>query len=229
MHQQDLLDAETLAAFGDSLRPTGSSDTASRMRAFAKRHVEEMAREEEAAGGGRVPDPATLLRDMVDEPGDYRGTLDTPAKLRSYVLGGRGRLTLVSRRTGQRFTFKIGRPRRPDDSRLFARLLTGSDNESDYTFIGTLFLQPFHTHRGLTYPPRFKHSRKSHIGERAPGVRAAAWLFDRVLRGSDEAIRALLAQAEVWHEGVCGRCGRSLTVPESIETGIGPVCAEKGA
>lgn len=29
---------------------------------------------------------------------------------------------------------------------------------------------------------------------------------------------------EVWHEGRCGRCGRALTVPESIASGIGPVC-----
>jgi hypothetical protein len=29
----------------------------------------------------------------------------------------------------------------------------------------------------------------------------------------------------VWHEGRCGRCGRKLTVPESIESGFGPECA----
>ena len=33
---------------------------------------------------------------------------------------------------------------------------------------------------------------------------------------------------EFWHEGKCGRCGRKLTVPESIEAGIGPECAGKG-
>jgi len=31
------------------------------------------------------------------------------------------------------------------------------------------------------------------------------------------------------HEGKCGRCGRKLTVPLSIETGIGPECASKMA
>jgi hypothetical protein len=29
---------------------------------------------------------------------------------------------------------------------------------------------------------------------------------------------------EVWHEGRCGACGRRLTVPESIERGLGPEC-----
>jgi hypothetical protein len=29
---------------------------------------------------------------------------------------------------------------------------------------------------------------------------------------------------EIWHEGSCLRCGRKLTVPESIESGYGPEC-----
>lgn len=32
---------------------------------------------------------------------------------------------------------------------------------------------------------------------------------------------------QVWHTGRCSRCGRLLTVPESIENGIGPECANK--
>jgi len=28
----------------------------------------------------------------------------------------------------------------------------------------------------------------------------------------------------VFHEGACGRCGRTLTVPESIASGFGPEC-----
>lgn len=34
---------------------------------------------------------------------------------------------------------------------------------------------------------------------------------------------------ELLVEGTCVRCNRPLTTPESIEAGIGPVCAEKGA
>ena len=29
---------------------------------------------------------------------------------------------------------------------------------------------------------------------------------------------------EVWHEGCCGKCGKRLTVPSSIENGLGPEC-----
>ena len=30
----------------------------------------------------------------------------------------------------------------------------------------------------------------------------------------------------IWHQGRCGRCGLALKVPESVATGIGPVCAK---
>jgi len=33
---------------------------------------------------------------------------------------------------------------------------------------------------------------------------------------------------ELMHEGRCGRCGRPLTRPESIQSGIGPICATLG-
>jgi hypothetical protein len=47
---------------------------------------------------------------------------------------------------------------------------------------------------------------------------AFAWFWDRLRNGN------LPEQVEVHHEGRCGRCGRALTVPESIESGFGPEC-----
>ena len=44
------------------------------------------------------------------------------------------------------------------------------------------------------------------------------WTFRAAEGGDLRTVRAL-------HSGCCGRCGRKLTVPESIDTGLGPVCA----
>jgi hypothetical protein len=41
------------------------------------------------------------------------------------------------------------------------------------------------------------------------------------------ASKELHPQLIVHHENHCGRCGRTLTVPESVERGIGPDCLAK--
>jgi hypothetical protein len=51
---------------------------------------------------------------------------------------------------------------------------------------------------------------------------AFRWFINNLMAKS-----AKLAQVEFWHEGYCGRCGRELTVPESIERGLGPQCARR--
>jgi len=62
------------------------------------------------------------------------------------------------------------------------------------------------------------------------------WAKYRDSEGADlliEAVRVLVAdpaaaaKAYGLESGRCGICGRELTVPESIEAGIGPVCAQK--
>lgn len=55
-------------------------------------------------------------------------------------------------------------------------------------------------------------------------VRHAAfpYVWDRVKFGSD-----LPPSVEVWHEGGCCQCAHKLTVPASIELGLGPDCASK--
>jgi hypothetical protein len=86
------------------------------------------------------------------------------------------------------------------------------DNETSYTFLGSIF-------EGKTYRP----GRKSPVSPTAPSAQAFAWAWSFMARGE------MPPSCEVWHEGRCGRCGRSLTVPESVASGIGPVCESREA
>lgn len=141
-----------------------------------------------------------------------RGSL-APGRRRAYVLAGNATVTIRSTTTGQRFTYQVTQSAsRPGDRPgtmpvWFVALLTGPDNERDWTYLGTIFADGF------------RLTRKSRAGTDAPSVVAFTWWS----RHWED------ARVEVWHEGTCGRCGRTLTVPESIETGLGPVCAEKAA
>lgn len=135
----------------------------------------------------------------------------TDSEALAFVLAGNARLTLVSRKTGARFTYRVRRPADAGtDGVHFVSVLTGPDNEHDFQFLGTIF-------EGA----RFVHGRKSKIAEDAPSARAFAWAFRHLAQS-----RELPELLEVWHEGACGRCGRALTVPESIARGLGPECAQ---
>ena len=114
---------------------------------------------------------------------------------------------------GKHYTYKViaskPTPQYPVPT-LFVKLLTGSDNTSDYTYMGMLKNHFFKTTKKSAYP------------ESSIPVRVLDWALE-VLRGE----RTLPAGYTILNEGRCCRCGRKLTHPESILTGIGPECAGK--
>jgi len=127
-----------------------------------------------------------------------------------FLLAGNARVTLVSLKTGVRFTYRVFQ--RDEKGPHFVSLLTGPDNTASYTFLGTIF-------EGKGY----RHGRKSPLNDDSPSAKAWAWAWSYLAKGD------MPPSCEVWHEGRCGRCGRLLTVPESISTGLGPICEGREA
>ena len=117
----------------------------------------------------------------------------------SYVQGGRGRFTLVGRE--HRYTYRLSRS--DDDKLTFVKVLSGPDNDSDYTYLG------FIPEAG----DRLVAGRKGRPD--APSFKALDWWLHHPNHPG----------VEFWHEGACCKCGRTLTNPESIARGIGPHCA----
>ena len=123
-----------------------------------------------------------------------------------FILAGNAVFTVENTATGNRFTFKV---RKPDDTKPhFVSVLTGPNNESDYAFLGTVFT-----------PERYHHGRRSRIAPDAPSALAFEWLFRQLSAG-----HSLPPQVRLCHCGKCGRCGKTLTVPESVKSGFGPEC-----
>jgi hypothetical protein len=128
-----------------------------------------------------------------------------------FMTSGNATVTLVSTRTGTRFTYKV---RAADDGDVFfVSLLGGPDNESDYRYLGRIA-------RGVFWAGR-KTPKPGDVGKDAPSSLAFRWAWERLAKG------ILLDTLEIWHEGRCGRCNRKLTVPSSIASGLGPECAGK--
>jgi hypothetical protein len=137
----------------------------------------------------------------------------SPTDVRKFVLGGNAVFTIESVGTGTRFTYKV-RASEDEGTRagrgvFFVSLLTGPDNAADYSYLGIIPKDD---------PMSFRLTAKSCAGEQAPSVKAFSWFWRQVSAGR------LPATVGVWHEGRCGRCGRTLTVPSSIESGFGPEC-----
>jgi len=142
----------------------------------------------------------------------HRHQLTSLEAIKTFVLGGKATFTLLNTDTGNRVTFKVQKP--DDDKPHFVRTMTGPDNEGSYTFLGTMF-------DADTDRARYSKGRNSRIGDNAMSAKVFAWMFKELFLIG----RELPSQVQFWHEGACCRCGRKLTVPASIESGIGPICA----
>jgi hypothetical protein len=128
----------------------------------------------------------------------------TAADALQFIMGGNATVTLAG--SQKNYTYKVSSPK-DDDSIHFVSLLTGPDNTSDFEYLG------------------FIRSKKMAAGTKGnashPAYGAFKWTLRQLVAGK------IPAPLEVWHEGRCGRCGRKLTVPSSIEAGFGPECASK--
>lgn len=138
-------------------------------------------------------------------------------QIKAFILAGNATGTLVNHNTGRRYTLRF---RRPDDlgsgvDPVWISVLAGPDNEEDYKYLGAIWPDKPHGWK-------LRLSGKSCWGWNDRVTVAIDWLL-----GYLDTERKLPDGVEFIHAGKCGRCGRTLTTPQSIEMGLGPVCAEK--
>jgi hypothetical protein len=132
---------------------------------------------------------------------------------RAYTLAGNATLTLESLKTGTHYTFRV---RQATDKKsgdpvpglYFVNLLTtGNADEGNFVYVG------------IIRDGKFTLTQKSGFGVGSGPVHAWAFFW--------ACTNAIPEQLAVYHHGTCGRCGRTLTVPSSIDAGIGPECLTK--
>jgi hypothetical protein len=133
------------------------------------------------------------------------------AEALAYALAGNATLTLQSARSGQHYTYKVRAAKdretgEPTPGRYFVTLLTdGNADEGEFTYLG------------MVQDGKFFATRASAHMSLKPSFKAFSFFFNQA---------ELHPELVVFHTGRCGRCGRTLTVPESIQAGIGPECAQ---
>lgn len=140
---------------------------------------------------------------------EYHAPVSRAPLTPAFVTAGKAIFT-VSNPQGVRYTFRVKLPKEPRGE-FFAAVLYGPQNESDYVYVGMV--------DGKT--GTLRTTRGSKVA--ADDVRTKVLAFAlRVIWGR----QALPAGYRIEHAGKCARCGRTLTVPESIRSGFGPECAQ---
>lgn len=131
---------------------------------------------------------------------------------KEFVLAGNAIFTVSN--GSQHYTFKVrhtaANGRWPES--WYVYMLTGPDNTSDYTYVGVL--KPDTGAILLTQKSRYNYDSMP--------VKVIRWAIGLMWAG-----KTLPEGYSMQHEGRCGRCGRVLTHPESIASGLGPECSGK--
>lgn len=145
-----------------------------------------------------------------------RPRFESAALLSEFIHAGKAVFTLESEKTGKHFTYRIAHPvdketGKPDRSISFVSVLTGPDNTRSYTYFGNI--------KGAG---RYELGRRSKLSGDAMSVRVFEWFYRTVITQ-----QRMPDKLRVYHMGKCGRCGRALTHPTSIKSGIGPECAKR--
>ena len=146
----------------------------------------------------------------VQIPERVPGALESANDALRFMFGGNAVFTLRSEKTGTRFTYKIRQ--KDETSPFFVSVLSGRNNERDYYYLGFI--------------PRADRGTLIAGSKGLPGAKsfkALSWTLSQ-LSGA-----RIPEKLSIFHEGRCCACGRKLTTPESILSGIGPECAKKGA
>jgi len=120
--------------------------------------------------------------------------------LAEFMFAGNAIFTVQNTKSGKHFTYKVKKV--PRKKMWWVRVLT---KHKQWKYLGCIDKDAF----------RATQASIGMIGELS--FKGFLWLYKHRDSLPTESIL-------VFHEGYCGRCGRRLTRPESVQNGFGPEC-----
>lgn len=179
------------------------------------RKAMDFAREQKAADAATIV--ANAGAEAVTKQAVEMKPAPEPISDLAMMFAGQATFTLENPNTNKRITYRVDRVQ--DDDRpevFFVKFLVGQDNENDYQYLGMF------TQRAATC---FRTTSATRVGQDSDPVKGLRWLLEKLnVSGSfatlPNGIRC------VW-SCECQRCGRTLTVPSSIDNRLGPECVKK--
>jgi len=143
-----------------------------------------------------------------------------------FVLAGASTFT-VSNMKGTHYTYHVSKSKPSEkfpNPAYFASVLTGDDNSNQdhYLYIGLVKVST-----NPTTDPVLISTAKSKFRGDTERFKILQWALKVIWQSAHGKYRLPEDRATIQHVGNCGRCGAKLTNPASLDTGLGPECAEK--
>lgn len=129
---------------------------------------------------------------------------------KEFILAGKAFFTVENPVSGNRFTFKVSKIKDKDNA-YFVNV--GSDYLR-YRYIGNLYSNTEQTEFTFRVGKRIIQTK----GEYPKSVQ----VFEHIIKHYMTYCNG--TKLNFYHHQKCARCGRTLTTPDSIKSGFGPVC-----
>ena len=139
-----------------------------------------------------------------------------------FILAGRAILSVVSKKTGLKLTYYISKPKSGNRVRWVSVREDRLDGQG-WGYVGFIIMEPKkNTPYDGPHPFLWGGANKSAFTKGDRRVQGWDWLWRHLCNGGD-----ISDKVDMFHTGMCGRCGRKLVEPSSLRVGLGPVCRTK--
>ena len=131
-----------------------------------------------------------------------------------FMIAGKCEFILYSTKTKDKFYYKLTKKESRNSENEFIYFLN-TKVDGEYVYAGVMW---FDEKQGEFM---FGQGAKGQVNGSHLNIRSLLFVMNKLSSESE------LKFCEVYHVGTCGRCGKKLTTPESILTGLGPECCKK--
>lgn len=131
-----------------------------------------------------------------------------------FMLAGKSEFILHSSKTGEYFEYYLTKK-------------ASMNNENEFIYFLNTKLSGKKVYAGVLWYDnkvgefKFSKGQKGEVDNNHLNIRSLLFVLNKLNSGG------VPQYCTVYHTGTCGRCGRKLTTPESILTGLGPECSKK--
>lgn len=194
----DLIDCSLCANFKDNKCICDNENIANQFEIIGKRYAKECI-------------------NFINKRVPISGEIDK-SKALQFMLAGCSEFTLVSGKTGTKLRYKLDKKvsiQSKDGENQFIYWLNTTEKSGTPIYAGVVYFD--------TNDNQFKFGKgaRGNLNKEDIRVKSLLYVLNNLYNNN------IQINVKIFHTGKCGKCGKKLTDPVSILTGLGPHCAKQ--